>query len=108
MPTDNPRGVLSVDQEAVAALTREATDLRAALDEVLAFARAESLTPRQFGTIGAEAGAAFTASTERMLDSFERAIPEVETMVSGLSEATRRLVDTDEEAARHITRAGER
>ncbi|PPK69584.1 hypothetical protein V5P93_006771 [Actinokineospora auranticolor] len=103
-----PDGVLRVDHEAVSALAKEVADLRSALEEVAAFARADLPPPRRFGPLGEAAGAAFGTLHEALLTSFEKVVPQVDGMVAELVESTKRIADVDEEAARRITRAGER
>ncbi|SDD48079.1 hypothetical protein [Actinokineospora iranica] len=99
---------LSVDREAVDALVRAAADLRAALEQVVEYARADDLAPRQFGGLGAAAGEAFVGVRDRLWESVERAAPGVDEAVAAVSESARRIVAVDEEAASRITAAGER
>ncbi|GLZ42106.1 hypothetical protein [Actinokineospora sp. NBRC 105648] len=103
-----PNRALRLEHEALTALTREAAELRAALDDVIAYAEADDLAAHHFGRLGNTAGAAFTRVRAALRESFERAIPEIETMTAAVAESAHRMVETDEDAARRITQAGHR
>ncbi|MBM7770281.1 uncharacterized protein YukE [Actinokineospora baliensis] len=99
---------LRIDHEAITALAAEVDDLRTAVADIAAFAKAETLTPRQFGPLGARAGEAFATWHDGILAEVERAAPDLENAVSGLVKAAERVVEVDRDAAARITRAGER
>ncbi|GAA2965480.1 hypothetical protein [Actinokineospora diospyrosa] len=99
---------LRIDHEAVTALATEVADLRAAVTDIATFTKGETLTPRQFGPLGARAGEAFAALHEELLAEIEKAAPDLENAVTGLVKAAERVVEVDQDAAARITRAGER